>query len=234
MKNKTDIPLASTSLPPLSEPGGDSSARWFTREEVLHYEGRRYRSLDQRWVKKREEHIVAGLLKGLSGNNKCVLDLPCGYGRFTGLIRKQHMEQVCSDRAFEMVRRTAEKFDAPDVRGVTADAANPLPFRDQSFNIILCIRLFHHLKDSDSRAALLKEFHRVSSDWIIVSTYMFTPFHRLQRILRRIVRKNQNKIHMPSRREWNRQLSETGLVCVSEKSLLRGVHAQKFLLLHKG
>ncbi|MCJ7679720.1 MAG: class I SAM-dependent methyltransferase [Candidatus Aminicenantes bacterium] len=234
MKNDTDKTPSSTassqSSSPERNPGGDR----FTRDEVLHYEGRRYRNPDQRWVKNREEHIVKELFKGLSGPNKRVLDLPCGYGRFTGLIRELHLSQVCSDRSFEMVRRSREKFVFPDVNGVTADASFPLPFNDKSFDIVLCIRLFHHIQDRNSMAFLLREFHRVTSEWIILSTYLSNPLHRIQRMLRRLIRKRQTKIHMPSSREWSLILKESGLECVSEMPLLRGLHAQRFQLLRKG
>ena len=218
MKNKTDRPPASDR---------------FTRDEVLHYEGKRYRSPDQRWVKNREEHIVKKLMRGLSGPDKRVLDLPCGYGRFTGLIRGRGLSQICADRSFEMVRRSQEKYAFPDVQGVAADASSSLPFDDESFDIVLCIRLFHHIKDRDSIAFLLREFHRVTSEWVILSTYVSTPLHRIQRSLRRLVRKRQKKIHMPSRLEWSRIVRESGLECVSEIPLLRGFHAQRFQLLQK-
>ena len=70
-----------------------SSSSRFTGGGVREYEKRRYRGLDQRIVHARETKIIRKMLaeaaKDAAGRDgmRRVLDMPCGYGRFTAMLR---------------------------------------------------------------------------------------------------------------------------------------------------
>jgi SAM-dependent methyltransferase len=109
-------------------PAGRPEASKFTEEGVRDYERRRYRGIDQRIVHARETRLIRKCFDrirathGLPEGGAAVLDLPCGYGRFTDLLRAYAGRLVASDLSFEMVRRAVHR-PGPAVAAVTGRAA---------------------------------------------------------------------------------------------------------------
>jgi SAM-dependent methyltransferase len=115
-----------------------STASKFTRDGVRDYEKRRYRGLDQRIVHAREMRLLRKAFARIDretapaagAGERRVLDLPCGYGRFTPFLSGLGRAVVNSDLSLEMVRRAAEASGTP---GAAANATAGLPFKDGSF-----------------------------------------------------------------------------------------------------
>ena len=207
--------------------------------EVEDYERRRYRGLDQRLVDVRERRIVRRLLEearkeGAGERPGFVLDAPCGYGRFSDLVQGLGFRLVSSDLSFHMVNR-ARVRDAnhPPALGAVADLKKGLPFKSASFAVVLSMRFFHHLHESQDRANILREFARVSSRWAVLSYYELNRLHRLQRKIRRGLKGRTARIRMVKRAEFSRELEKAGFKVVRKSPLLWGVHAQKVMLLEK-
>src|SRR5215831_17190605 len=101
-----------------------------TRQDVQDYQRQRYRSVDQALVNWREQHIVEALLKSCHLQGGSVLDVPCGYGRFTALFARLGMTVTGADVSDEMVH-LARGYQMPSGRGrwCTADICH-LPFAD--------------------------------------------------------------------------------------------------------
>jgi len=210
----------------------------FTTEGVRDYERRRYRGLDQRLVQARESRIVRKYFKamgrradgGANAAGGLVLDLPCGYGRFSPLLIKSGGRLINSDLSFEMVRRAEEKSLRP---GVAADAKNGLPFRAGAFGAIFSMRFFHHIHDPAERLAVLAEFARISSGWAVVSYYRSNALHKAQRALRRLRKKSPRRIRMIEGRTFRVEAEEAGFEIVRDTPLFRGLHAARIALLKK-
>jgi SAM-dependent methyltransferase len=108
-----------------------SSHPGFQEHEVKEYERRRYRGIDQRLVHARETHILEMFLECIALESGNVLDVPCGYGRFSGLFRKRKWDLVSCDYSFSMVKRAIESGGESKLLkdwGVVADAKQGLPF----------------------------------------------------------------------------------------------------------
>lgn len=88
-----------------------------------------------------------------------VLDIPCGTGEM--LTRLLHdlpnLRPVGGDLSFGMLQHARDKPALAHVPLVQADAA-ALPFRDHSFDRILCANSFHYFPTPDRALA---EFHRL-------------------------------------------------------------------------
>ena len=97
----------------------------FTEPEVADYERRRYRGLDQRLVHSRETRILKDFMDRLAADRlrpNRVLDAPCGFGRFTALLRRSGAEVVSSDLSLAMVKRAlAWPAAVGGARGAAAD-----------------------------------------------------------------------------------------------------------------
>jgi SAM-dependent methyltransferase len=127
----------------------------FTAHGVRDYEKRRYRGIDQRIVQAREIRILNKIFRSFKGARPgpgSALDLPCGYGRFSGFLRGQGLGIINSDLSFHMVKRACQKVEkawaaestsgsVPGLSwqhalGVVANAKQGLPFRDCAFPVV--------------------------------------------------------------------------------------------------
>jgi len=254
-----EIPARTPAQPEADASGAKRSASpdasKFTEEGVRDYERRRYRGIDQRIVHARETRLIerhftairaAG---GFPEAGAAVLDLPCGYGRFSKLLRNHARRLVNSDLSFEMVKRAALAVPVATVsvragtsasvraragaEGVVANAKQGLPFNDGVFDVVFSLRFFHHVHDARDREAILREFRRVTSGWAIVSFYRTSGFHGLQRRLRRKFHKSRTNIKMIERGAFEREAAAAGFEVVKIAPLFRGLHAYHLALLRK-
>jgi len=206
----------------------------FQKKEVEEYEQRRYRGIDQKLVHIRERGILRKILKKIGEDTLWVLDVPCGYGRFSPLLLRRGLLIVSSDLSFHMVKRAMERSECSDWRsGVVADGKLGLPFKRGVFDLLLSMRFFHHLHQKEERKAVLAEFFRVTKGWVILSYYQINFFHLFQRKLRRKIKKSKTRIKMLSRREFEREVREGGFKTIRIFSLFRGIHSHHIALLKK-
>jgi SAM-dependent methyltransferase len=218
------------------------AASKFTRDGVRDYEKRRYRGLDQRIVHARETRLLKKAFGRIDrekaaesaghawGEERRVLDLPCGYGRFTPFLAGLGRIVVNSDLSLEMVRRAGEASGVP---GAVANAVAGLPFKEGSFETVFSIRFFHHLHDPAARTAVLSEFHRVTSGWAVVSFYRLSGLHATQRRLRRRFGKSRTNIKMIEPGQFEKEAEAAGFEIAAVRPLFRGVHAYHLALLRK-
>jgi SAM-dependent methyltransferase len=206
----------------------------FQNHEVEDYEKRRYRGLDQRLVDRREKRILRRILEGIDEDVNRVLDIPCGYGRFSDLLLEKGLVLVSSDLSFHMVSRARKRSPGKKNHSVVVcDAKKGLPFKKGSFSSVLSMRFFHHLHKKEERLSVLKEFSRVCARWVILSYYRRNRLHSLQRKLRKRIKKSKRRIHMISRRDFEQEVNGIGLSVVKVFPLFRILHAQSIVLLRR-
>lgn len=205
---------------------------FFQPEEVADYERKRYRRWDQRLVHKREIKIIEKFSRLIKPFSQLLLDVPCGYGRFSPLMHKLGFEVVSADLSLAMVHRAlAQGHIQPRPPGVVADALQGLPFRDNSFGLVLVMRFFHHLHHPQDREAILTELARVTTGDIILSFYRLNYLHQLQRKVRKWLKKSPTRIKMISWREFEREITRVGLKVQRRKNIFPLLHSQMIVWL---
>lgn len=215
---------------------GKPSNSPFEKHEVEEYERKRYRGIDQRFVHGRERRLLQKFLYKIGEASLPVLDIPCGYGRFSNILLDKGCSLVSSDLSFHMVKRSREKGEKSHSRflsGVVADAKQGLPFKKGAFSLLLSMRFFHHLHEKEEREFILKEFSRATSSWVILSYYQRNLLHILQRKLRRKIKRSRTRIKMIPHKEFYNEIEGAGLRIVKISPLLRGIHAHHIALLKK-
>lgn len=104
-----------------------------------------------------------------------VLDLPCGAGRFWPMLCEQPNRVIlAADNSADMLA-TARAAQAPEVVARVNSfrtSAFAIDLGDNAVDCIFCIRLLHHIESAEHRLAILREFHRVSRDTVIVSLWV--------------------------------------------------------------
>jgi SAM-dependent methyltransferase len=193
--------------------------------------------------------VRASGARGLArpGSGRLALDLPCGYGRFTPMLRERGFDVVSADLSVEMARRAAEnaaefpKSPAGPVRREQSETgswfpslaanAGQLPFPSGIFDLVFSIRFFHHVHTPEDRAAILREFHRVSAGYAVVSFYRANTLHAFQRRLRRLFGKSRTNIKMVEPGVFEKAAAEAGFEIVRITPLFGGLHAYHLALL---
>jgi SAM-dependent methyltransferase len=204
----------------------------FDSAGVDDYARARYRKPDQRFVHRRERRILQRILRRAEGTG-WVLDIPCGYGRLSGLLLEQGFKVVGCDLSLSMVKKALTRFPSGEGRHrvVVGDAVRGLPFQADSFVGVVCIRLFHHLHEKRDRETALQELGRLARDFVVVSYYRRNALHAAQRRIRRRLKPSQASIRMVSRADFLASVDNAGMEVVVETALLSGLHAQHFVLL---
>lgn len=148
----------------------------------------------------RDEQVARKALK-LAGQPSLVLDLPCGAGRFWPLLAEQDNRVIiAADNSADMlnIARASQPESVVSRVKTFKTSAFSIDLQDRAVDCIFCIRLLHHIQSSEHRLTILKEFHRVSRDTLIVSLWVdgnFKAWRRQRLEARRATkgRSGQNK-----------------------------------------
>lgn len=107
-------------------------------------------------IRKREVELILGEVEKVKP--KSILDFGCGAGWLSKLLSSKGYNVVSIDASSSLIE-TASESSSELSRFIVGDCMN-LPFRDNTFDFIVGISIFHHL---DSSAALL-ECQRVATN----------------------------------------------------------------------
>lgn len=200
--------------------------QWTNLDQVDHYARTRYRHWDQRWLDRREQSIVRELFARYELRGR-ILDAPVGYGRFQPLLADFGAVHALDINYYAALYQLKHLGLA---RGSVAGAAEALPFKADSFDVVFSFRLLQHMHEPEERRAIFREFSRVSRRWVIVSFYLTSLVHRLYR---RLVQQ-PSRITMISRREMLAEARGAGLTLIRNVSVLPGLHAHHVCLFSAG
>ncbi|MBN1341755.1 MAG: class I SAM-dependent methyltransferase [Phycisphaerae bacterium] len=147
----------------------------------------KYRST---WIRRlddtREHRIMSRLLHRIDhGLN--ILDVACGAGRFGELLVGQARSATFLDLSMPMLqlcRHAMGEGGANQTTFIRAGAAS-LPFRDDSFDLTVAVRLLHHFHDPLRRTELITELLRVARRWVILTFADRASLKGRQRRIRR-------------------------------------------------
>jgi ubiquinone/menaquinone biosynthesis C-methylase UbiE len=140
---------------------------WYQATEVAErYEDKRF-SRGGRLIDRREKRAVLEAIGPVE--DKRVLEIACGTGRFTVLLAERGADVVGLDISAAMLRQGREKARRTDaaVEFMRGDAAR-LPFPDDHFDAVVAMRFFHL---AETPAKFLAEMARVSKGDVFFDTF---------------------------------------------------------------
>ena len=188
----------------------------------------------------RDEQLARKALKQ-AGDPINVVDLPCGAGRFWPvLLENPKRKLIASDNSSDMLAVAKEAHPEAIRDGIrllkTSAFAINLP--DRSTDCIFCMRLLHHIGKSSDRIALLREFHRVSRETVILSLWVDGNFKAWRRRRTESRREQSRPRHFQNRflvstQQIEREFSLTGFRVRGYHDFLPGYSMWRVYVLNK-
>ena len=142
------------------------------------YENKLHRKLSDKW----ERTILSGFFQRIGRVNR-LLDVPCGAGRLQGLFRSvadQVYEADWSQTMLAINRGEHPKNREPYIRCSALD----LPFGDRAMDVVVSIRLSHHLDETKDREGHLRELMRVADKAVIMTWFSASSLKNILREVR--------------------------------------------------
>jgi SAM-dependent methyltransferase len=128
--------------------------------------------------KREHEATVAALARAVEGIGgvKKILDVACGTGRFSDVFGRNGYRYFGADISLEMMgvlpRSQSSRGMIPPL--IQCDAET-LPFKDNAFDCVLCVRFMNEHIPAAVRESVLKEMKRVSRGWLVVQSHRIKP-----------------------------------------------------------
>ena len=176
-----------------------------------HYHSHQYLLKHQTGISRRLSHwrdvqIARRALK-LANEPSLVLDLPSGAGRFWPVLCEQPNRVIlAADNSADMldIAQVAQPANVVSRVSTFQSSAFAIDLGVNAVDCVFCIRLLHHIALPEHRLAILREFHRVSRDSVILSLWVDGNYKSWKR--RRLEKKraeagqttqNQNRFIVP-------------------------------------
>jgi len=182
----------------LSHYNSPQGAQSYTRKFEKH--------LSERINNRHEQRLLQRLIGRISSETpfETVLDLPCGYGRLMPLLRRHARHVVEGDWSLPLLKiaRGNQRADTTvrEADGYVRATALAMPFANQAFDLVLSVRLCHHIREHAERLTYVRELLRISRRWVV---FTYFDYHSLKNQLREVRRKLFGK-----RPKWTLRASE--------------------------
>jgi len=111
----------------------------------------------------------------LAGQPNSILDLPCGVGRFWPMLTKKSNRIVIgADHSGKRLAAAQASFPEifPEKIRILQTSAFDIDLPDCAVDCVMSLRLFPQVEEAEHRLMLLREFHRVSRDSVILSLWV--------------------------------------------------------------
>jgi len=185
------------------------------------------------------DHQIARKALKIAGHPKSVLDAPCGTGRFWDVLAEQPERIIhASDYSQNMIDAGLKYRPADLGKRISSSfqaSAFSLPVADNFVECIFCIRFVHHLAKTEDRMTLLKEFHRVASDSVIISLWVdgnYKSWVRSRREKSRDAHKYQNRLVIPAQR-IEQEFTDNGFRVEARLDFIKYYHMWRTYVLKK-
>lgn len=167
----------------MNEPLYEGKVRYQAESVADVYDLGRFRSLKGRLTDRREKACVFRALKRADVRGP-ILDLPCGTGRLTEALLERGFRVTAADISDAMMKHAKRKTAkyGSRVKFKKADIENLL-FPDNSFELILTLRLLHHIPPH-LHTRVLEQLHRKTRRWVIIS---FSSKYTIQNVRRNLI-----------------------------------------------
>jgi len=185
----------------------------------------------------REISIARKALK-MAGHPQTILDLPAGTGRFWSMLAEDEARILYgADYNQSMLNVAQEVRSQQDVRRfeIFQASAFDIPRPDNYVECIFSMRLLHHVGEREDRLKMLREFHRVTSDTVVLSLWVDGNHkaRRRSRQERRGAKDAYQNRFVQTRDEIEVEMNEAGFEIVDHVDFLKYYSMWRIYVLRK-
>jgi|ERR1043166_1042085 ubiquinone/menaquinone biosynthesis C-methylase UbiE len=192
----------------------------------------RFETGSRKGINAREQRVVGKIFTALK-DCRSLIDVPSGAGRFAKVLSAGR-ELIEADVAFEILEHASERcaHAGLTVKFLQSNAAK-LPLVNGAVDAVFCNRLLHHILPSNEREMFLREFHRVTRKYLVVSFFDYHKFGRVRRVLKALKGRKPKYDQQPTLEEFTGEVTRCGFRV--REVVLTGAPwvAQKFFVLEK-
>lgn len=99
-----------------------------------------------------------------------IIDVGCGTGALCSVLHEKGLSVTGIDSAKFMLNTAIRKNKGKDIKFLSANILDKLPFDDNSFDISIASYVAHGLQ-SEERKKMYAEMSRISKEWVIIHDY---------------------------------------------------------------
>ncbi|MDP7595681.1 MAG: class I SAM-dependent methyltransferase [Pseudomonadales bacterium] len=204
--------------------------RYFDTEEVSKYAQRLMNS-------KTHVREIKCISKALTDTAKGahVLDIPCGAGRLIPDLVGLGYRVTAADVAPLMLMEAQKYAESRQVKAnVDYAVADVLDtgFEDNSFDVVICNRMFHHFREPEVRVTGLRELKRIAREYLIVSFFCNLSSDAMFFHIGNYLRKNKSTDRLPIHfSQMKRDAIDAGLQVVGIHPMRPAISRQWYLKL---
>ncbi len=211
-----------------SSADSDAGSNWADEGAGRRYGGARWRNPR---AALRDPMLVERILArhAVRPSMRPILDAPCGTGRLRGVLERRGLRYVGVDVSPAVLQEASAGTPSGLVRGTVA----ALPFRDDSFDVVVCCRLLHHLHDEDELQRAVGELVRVAHRLVIASFWDSASLHAWRRRVGLRRGENARGRHAISKRELRGLFDGAGAQVIGFHHSFRFVSQQTFAVAKK-
>lgn len=103
-----------------------------------------------------------GFVRGMVNRGYKVLDFGCGNGRLAGFLGNNYQEFIGVDISQKLIDISRQRYNSEKNRFVKLSLDfSRLPFKDNYFDVVFSIAVFHHFPSREYSLKIARELHRV-------------------------------------------------------------------------
>lgn len=198
------------------------------------YSGKlKFKNIFSRAVAYWERSIIKKILKNCGSYHKTLLDVPCGAGKLSSVV--SDFSVVAADVSMAMIHLAKGRYSlSENFRGFVAADIARMPFKKESFDTVICLRLLHRIPSHD-REGILKSLAEVSNKYVIVSYGLEGKLVRLRLLIKRILsgKNPQFPFYLTTLENMRKEIEEAGLKVVSYSRVFPLIYQEIIFLLQK-
>lgn len=212
----------------------------YDQAHALNYLEKHQAGLARRLSHWRDVQMARRALRTV-GEPGLVLDIPSGAGRFWPVLGEKLNRVILAADNSQHMLDVARKHQAPELVErihMFQTSAFAIDLGDSAVDCIFCMRLMHHIAQTEHRQAMLREFHRVTRDTVIVSLWVdgnFKSWRRQRLEAERATRgdsANGNRFVIP-RTVIEKEFQSAGFTILSHQDFIPGYAMWRVYALRK-
>ena len=192
----------------------------------------RFETGSRRLINEREQRTVGAIFAELK-DVQSIIDVPSGAGRFAAVLAPGRT-LIEADVAFEILEFAQERAEEAKLQVICIQSdASRLPLGDGAVDCVFCNRLLHHIHCATEREVFLREFHRVSRKYLVISFFDYHAFGGIRRIFKALKGRKPKYDQHPTLAQFTEEVQRNGFHVRRLVPTGAAWVAQKYLVLEK-